>query len=422
MKNRLTSLALALALTLALISTPFVQAQELEGVGSIEFRLIGPEQTPDVVGSWTMIRPGNERTTGDDKEYRFAQLPAGNYTFTTTLPEGATAVSELLLDGKLIKTVSGPQMSIPLDGQENYLIKVTYEYTRAGTVAVNSVPKGLTYRMIGPNGIEEFGKTPMSYDSVPEGQYTVYFDKIAGCRDIPAQSDKLVKDGRINLSVNIVCENLVIEDDYEKELTFVTVTIDGQTVVFKDVPIGTWFAPYVNNAARTKVLTGYTNRDGSPTGMFGPGDNVTIAQLAKIAHSVAGIHEESAWKEVENTRAEGQWFEKYFASAEQMHWEVWRDRRVDPSRPATRAEVIATLLRAMEVRTVWAQGTTFADVKPSHPYANAIETAAVDGLIDAGGDFRPDDPINRAEIAKMAAKAIDVYIEDTLEMQGQSRG
>ncbi len=409
-------------LALAVILTPYVHAQELEGFGSIEFRLIAPEETPNVTGSWTLIRPGNERTEGTDSEYRFAQLPAGNYTFTTSLPSGTTAMSELLLDGKLIKTTSGPQMSVPLDGQENYLIKVKYTYTRAGTVAVNSEPKGLSFRMIGPNNIEEFGKTPMSYEGVPEGQYSVYFDQIEGCAELPAKSDKLVKDSRITLNIDVICDNLVVDDAYENELNFVTVSIDGETVVFKDAPIGAWYAKYIFNAARTRVLTGYNDRNGEPTGMFGPADNVTIAQLSKVAHKIAGINESKARATLQNERAKNQWFEQFFASAEQMHWEVWRDTRVDPSRNATRGEVVATFLRAMDARTVWANGKIFADLSPSHKYANAIETAAIDGLIDSGGNFRPDDPINRAELAKMAAKVAEIYIEDTLETQGDSRG
>lgn len=396
-----------------------VNAQELNGIGSIRFILIGPEQTPDVVGAWTLIRPGNERTEGTEQEYTFAGLPAGNYSFTTSLPDGATAETELLLDGQLIKTLSGPQMAIPLDGQENYLIKVTYTYTRAGTVAINSQPAGLGFRLTGPNGIEKRGVTPASYENVPEGQYAAYFDKIEGCRDLPTQSDKLVKDSRITLRIEVVCENLKVEDTYEKELNFVTVSIDGKQVIFEDVPLNTWFSSFIYTAAKTKVLTGYSDVNGNPTGRFGPGDNVTIAQLSKVAHKLGGINETKARGDVENTRARGQWFEQYFASAEQQYWEVWRDRRVDPSRPATRGEVIATFLRVLKVPVVWAEGKTFGDVKPTHPYANAIETAALDGLIDAGGNFRPDDPINRAELAKMAANAAEIYIEDTAEQTGE---
>lgn len=220
--------------------------------------------------------------------------------------------------------------------------------------------------------------------------------------------------------MNVVCDNLKVEDTNEKALNFVSVSIDGKTVVFNDVPITDWFATYVYQAAKTKVLTGYQDANGILNGKFGPGDNVTIAQLAKVAHKIAGIDESKSRHDVENKRANGQWFEQYFASAEERHWEVWRDRRVDPSRPATRAEVIATFLRVLQVPTIWADGKTFGDVHPAHPYANAIETAALDGLIDAGGNFRPDAPINRAELAKMVANASEIYIEDTAEQTGEA--
>lgn len=404
--------------SLFLFTSP-LNAQELAGVGSIRFILVGPEETPEVVGEWTLIRPGNERTEGTETEYTFSALPAGNYSFTTTLPEGASAQTELVLDDQTIKSVSGPQVAIPLDGQQNYLVKVTYSYTRAGSVAVNSSPAGLSYRLTGPNNMEVRGVTPASYENVPEGQYTVYFDKIDDCPDLPPKSDKLVKDSRITLSTSVVCENLKTEDTTEKQLQFVSVSIDGKTVIFADVPLGQWFSGYIYSAAKTRLLTGYNDANGNPSGKFGPSDNVTIAQLAKVAHILAQLDETKMRGTVQNMRAKGQWFEQYFASAEQMHWEVWRDSRIDPARPATRAEVIATLLRAMGIRTVWAEGKMYGDVTAEHPYANAIETAGFDGLIDTGGNFRPNDPINRAELAKMATAASELYIENTLEVQGK---
>lgn len=416
--KRIISFAI-LFCSLFLLTGP-INAQELEGVGTIRFVLEGPDETPDVVGDWTLIRPGNERTKGADKEYTFTGLPAGNYSFTTTSPQGASAKTELLLDGQLIKSVNGPQVGIPLDGQENYLIKVKYTYTRAGTVAVNSTPKGLSFRLTGPNNMEKTGTTPYSLENVPEGQYTAYFDQIDGCPSLPAQSDKLEKDSRIALKVTVVCDNLVVEDTSEKQLIYVTVNVDGREIIFEDVPLGQWFSGYIHTAAKTRILTGYNDSNGNPTGRFGPGDNVTVAQLSKVAHVLAQTDEENMRGEVQNTQARNQWFEQYFASAEQRHWEVWRDTRVNPSRPATRAEVVATLLRAMGIRTVWAEGKMFADVRATHPYANAIETAGADGLLDVGGNFRPDDPINRAELAKLTSSATELYIENTLEVQGKS--
>lgn len=417
------SLSLIGALILSLVpSFEPLHAQELEGIGSIQFQLRGPEEDPEAVGKWTLVRPGNQRTEGTDKNFSFDELNGGTYTFITTLPEGMSATIDLLLDGKKIKSVNVPQINIPLDGQEHYFIKVQYAFSRTGTVAVNSTPAGLSFRLKGPNDKELTGTTPFSYQGA-EGQWTAYFDQIEGCPAMPAQSDKLEKDGRITLSVNVVCENLKDTDlgkEIEKNLEFISVTVEGKTVVFTDVRTQDWFAPYVYKVAKAGVISGYKDANGTPQGTFGPGDNVTIAQLAKIAHEMSGIDETKVRVAVQNTRARNQWFEQYFASAEQLWWEVWRDHRVNPSRAATRGEVIATVLRALDVRTVWAEGKTFADVLPTHRFARSIETAAYDGLIDTNGNFRPDDLINRAEIAKIIANAVDLYIEDTLETQGGS--
>lgn len=415
------SSVLITSIALAVMPISPLHAQELVGIGSISFQQIGPEEDPDVVGSWTLVRPGNHRTEGDEKNFAFDELEAGMYTFSTILPKGTSAVIDLLLNGQLVESVERPQISIPLDGLDRYLVKVTYTYTRTGTIAVNSSPSGLTFTLKGPNDTLYVGQTPDSYEG-PEGQWTAYFEDIDGCPTMPAQSDRLVKDSRITLAVDVVCDAIKDTDigkQQEKLLEFVTVLIEGDSVIFEDVRLNEWFAPFVYTVAKAGVLSGYKDRSGNPNGTFGPTDNVTIAQLSKIAHKFSGIDETKVRVPVINTKAKNQWFEGYFASAEQQWWEVWRDRRVDPSRPAKRGEVIATILRALNVRTVWAEGKTFADVKPTDKYANAIETAAADGLIDTGANFRPNEPINRAEMAKIISKAIELYIEDTDEARGK---
>ncbi|MDA0376187.1 MAG: S-layer homology domain-containing protein [bacterium] len=415
------SLTVLTGLMLALLPTPPLYAQELEGIGSISFQQIAPEEDPDVIGTWTLVRPGNIRTEGDEKNFNFEELEAGMYTFSTVLPQGTSAVIELLLNGQLVESVERPQISIPLDGLDRYLIKITYTYSRTGLVAVNSSPGGLTFTLKGPNETVHVGQTPASFTG-PEGQWTAYFEQIEGCPKIPAQSDKLVKDSRITLSVSIICDNLKDSDigkQQEKSLEFVTVTVDGRNVIFEDVHTEDWFAPYVYTVAKTGIISGYKDESGNPKGIFGPSENVTIAQLSKIAHELSGLDETKIRVPVINTKAKNTWFEQYFASAEQLWWEVWRDRRINPARPAKRDEVIATILRALNVRRVWAEGKTFSDVKPTDKYASAIETAAADGLIDIGEKFRSDDPINRAEMAKIIARAIDLYIEDTSESRGK---
>jgi hypothetical protein len=77
---------------------------------------------------------------------------------------------------------------------------------------------------------------------------------------------------------------------------------------------------------------------------------------------------------------------------------------------ATRGEVIQTILEVLKL-PIAKQSAQFSDVPRSHPYANVIATAAFFGFITGDTDsegnelntFRPDDPINRAEVAKIIA-------------------
>ncbi len=418
MKNPL----LPFFVVLFVAALPTVSSAQESGVGTITFTMEGPAESPNVTGKWTLIRPGNTRTEGDDAAFAFSELPAGIYTFLTTLPEGSSAAITVTRNGVFVETLPRPQVSLTVADNDEFMLEITYTYTRSGSVSVTSDPQGLAFTLKGPNGIVRTGITPASYEGYPEGQYTAYFDEIAGCPKLPPKSGRLLKASRVALSTSIICDHFKGETGQpeQKDLEFVSLTIDGKTVTYADVRTNAWFAPYFAIVARTGILTGYSDASGNKTGSFGPGDVVTVAQLSKIAHKVSRTDEEKIRTEVINPRARNQWFERFFASAEQRWWEVWQDRSVDPERFVTRGEFIATVLRALGTPTMWPDGKLFSDLLPTYRYAAAVETAALDGLIDQGGTFRPNDPINRAEAAKIIAKAMDLYIEDTAEIQGGS--
>jgi hypothetical protein len=98
---------------------------------------------------------------------------------------------------------------------------------------------------------------------------------------------------------------------------------------------------------------------------------------------------------------------------------------LNPSKNATRAEVIATILQALDVQRFWPKGEMFNDVNFETPFASSIETAARDGVMSGyndalgnpSGEFRPDGAINRAETAKLVTLAVKVYRENTDEIR-----
>jgi len=205
----------------------------------------------------------------------------------------------------------------------------------------------------------------------------------------------------------------------EEDSLFLTVRIDGVPVIFRDAPKDAWFAPYVREVTGQGIVSGYRAADGTPKGLFGPADPLTIEQLAKIAVQVSKVDVSSCGSTLKNTATKGTWSESFIRCAEQRGWAVYADGSVDVSRPARRAEVVATLLQALGVKIDARTGGVFTDVDSSVEFAAAIEMAAKAGVVagdsdakgNATGTFRPLDPVNRAEVAKIITMALQVYGE-----------
>ena len=189
-----------------------------------------------------------------------------------------------------------------------------------------------------------------------------------------------------------------------------------KNVVLRGPPQCAGFATYVFDAAKTGIIAGYKDDNGVPLGRFGPENPVTIGEIVKIAHKLVGINEKLAQGSPANPMAKGEWFEQFITSAEQLDWLLFQDPELDLLRPATRGEVLVTLMQALDIPLEWPTGELFKDVKRRTPFAGAIETAANIGLVsgstdEAGNDtgmFRPLDNINRAEVAKILAVFMDL--------------
>ena len=400
---------------------PVLIAAEETGTITIE------QQSPNgVLGGWVLIKPENKRLSLQRENYTIHDAPVGNYTLLVEPPAGAETIIRLFLDQDLLDSFTQPQASFSLEQNVHIRLRAEYIFSRVGVIGVNSQPPGLGFTLRGPNDFEVTGTTPKSYEEMPEGQYTITYDKIPDCPEARPISDKLEVDGRINFAITFDCkglENIEEQQDYEKSLQFVTAEIGGKQVIFTDVPMDQWFATHVNKALKTGIMSGYKDDTGALAGLYGPSDNVTIAQLSKIAHELANIDENKARTRTKNLRAQNVWFEQYFASSEKLGWLVYKDHRIDPGRPATRGEVVATLLQALNVRRFWAQGNMFTDVYRGTDYAASIETAASDGVVSGftgsdgspTGAFGPGQPVNRAEMAKIISTAIETYIESTVD-------
>lgn len=196
-----------------------------------------------------------------------------------------------------------------------------------------------------------------------------------------------------------------------------TVEVGGKRIPFRDVPDDAWFMPYVRSVLESGIMSGYGDALGRPTGQFGPANNVTVEELSKIAVNLSGGIKTDCPATSINKTATGSWSMPYVACAEKRGWSIYSDGTVNLLATATRGQVVVTLLQAYDV--VWGErsGTAFTDVTESTEFAGAIERAKADGLVSGYGDangkptgmFGPNDPVTRAELAKMVAGAMELY-------------
>lgn len=199
---------------------------------------------------------------------------------------------------------------------------------------------------------------------------------------------------------------------------FLVIRIGVKQVTLRDVPLKEWFAPYVRDLAELGLVSGYRDAAGIPTGLYGPADPVTLEQVAKVAVLASGIDATACPLPPKNRTASGSWSASYVSCAERGDWAVFSDPGADLRRPATREEVVMTILQAYRREfDVDTASLTFSDVEKTGPYAPAIAKAATDGVVSGytdaegnlTGEFGPAKNVTRAEFAKIVSIALQVY-------------
>lgn len=205
------------------------------------------------------------------------------------------------------------------------------------------------------------------------------------------------------------------------ESPFVTLQWNAEQIPLTDVPLASWFAPYVRDAVERGVVSGYTDASGRPSGTFGPERPVSVEEVAKMALLVSGHSTSGCPSKARNAGAAGRWSLPFISCAESLGWTIYSDGTVDVSRPALRQEVVLTVLEAFGVTPQSLTGINpFSDVTAATQFASSILRAAADGIIggytDASGrptgQFGPDRTITRAEIAKVLSLARQLYGEE----------
>jgi hypothetical protein len=179
---------------------------------------------------------------------------------------------------------------------------------------------------------------------------------------------------------------------------------------FNDVPSNAWFASFVHQLMERGIVSGYKDAQGNPLHEFRPTNSVTYAELAKMAAEAAGLSPLTGSSM--NTSDDGQWSEGYIALLESREVSVFQNHALDVNTPAPRGAVVQILLETFGITDGGPAGSPtnrYDDVPSSSPYFLAISIATHEGVIsgdDGKFTFRPNDPVNRAETAKMVLKTI----------------
>ncbi len=198
--------------------------------------------------------------------------------------------------------------------------------------------------------------------------------------------------------------------------------VSADSSLFIDVPNDAWFVPFIRQAQEAGIMTGYKDADGHPTGTFGPSAPVTVGELLKIAVEGAGYDpkEYEAQYTPPDCPDHSHWAQEYTPVAYGEKFIFYPDLCIEDYQlniPVTRAQVAFGLASAFRLDTEVYTSDRYEDVLPYAWYSGAVEVLSADGIISGDTDaeghslrrFRPNDPINRAEMAKIVMKARDKY-------------
>lgn len=183
-------------------------------------------------------------------------------------------------------------------------------------------------------------------------------------------------------------------------------------IPFKDTDDDQWYTDYVSTVKELGIVSGYKDEAGNDLGIFGPGNNVTVAEMLKIGLETSNRGKSDGTPSLAG--ALNHWARSYVRRAEELGLNLVSDEGTDLNRPATRAEVIRLMLEAIGVDPETVSSTSFSDLPSGHLHAAFVEFAVEQGIVsgdDNATTFRPDAPINRAEVAKISKKVLEYILE-----------
>ena len=172
---------------------------------------------------------------------------------------------------------------------------------------------------------------------------------------------------------------------------------------FTDVPTSQWYAKSIEKLAKYDIITGY--EDGS----FKPQSYVTRAQAATILANALRLKTTNtpapSYRDVSATNGH------YGAIAALTNKGVFQNgHHFYPNKPLTRQQMAKLLVTAFHLKSSGI--VTFTDVPAKSWSYRYIGTLGALGITTTQGDFSPNAPITRAQLAAFIERTIDYKRRD----------
>ncbi|MFA6305700.1 MAG: S-layer homology domain-containing protein [Candidatus Gracilibacteria bacterium] len=199
-------------------------------------------------------------------------------------------------------------------------------------------------------------------------------------------------------------EDKTAETDATTDATAETSSETATTSIpLKDVA-GHWAQSYVEDLYTKQIVSG------ADATHYNPDKPITRAEFTKIVINMYDIPMQdaesvtSSFKDVK----ESEWYAAYIQAAYDKGLVAgYTDKTFNPNKPITRAEAMKIILSASgkEILDPITDDGTFKDVKLKDWYAKYVLYAAANGIVGGYEDktFQPNNPITRAEVAKIAS-------------------
>lgn len=261
------------------------------------------------------------------------------------------------------------------------------------TGSVNAVIRGTTIEVLVANGEEIYKLIKGSIDLENANNGETY--SLEAGQTLKVGTDGKIYKGQTGAELSLL-------SDF-KDTQTATVGY-RRPVNFRDVPTGQWFTNAVMALKNNYIIKGYEGN------YFKPSQAINRAEALKIVLMATNktIKSSVSTRDLMNDVSTSDWFANYVVTADEQNIiSGYQDGTFRAGNSITRAEALKIILKAKGITVGGGANVSdyFSDVSASDWFANYVSYAYKNGMITGYSDntFRPNDPVTRAEFAKMVA-------------------